>query len=97
MATIRFVPPTSGAASIKVSGGRSYSAATGGTVDVPDFDAPALEANGWISVAKSVGTTAQRPILLAIARGYFYHDTTLGVNIVWDGITWRSCDTGANA
>ena len=89
------VPPSSGAASIRVNG-RTYTAAVGGTVDVPDFDALHLEASGWVPVARSVGATTARPILAPKDRGYQYHDTTLQLNIVWDGVNWRSCDTGAN-
>ena len=87
-----------------VVNGRTYTATPGGTpLDVPDFDAKLLEANGWIKMADlGDGTTAQRqaqslllPGLGAPMAGDEYYDQTLGMSVVYDGINWRRPDTGA--
>lgn len=90
MANILVMPPPRGGKT--TINGRLYSAAAGSTLQVPDFDAGVLAANGWTLVA-TVGTTAQRP-----ANPYqsmFYHDTTLGYVIVFEGAVWRNPNTGA--
>ena len=46
------------------SNGRNYSGSPGAAVDVPDFDVPALSANGWVKVALS-GPTGARPTAAA--------------------------------
>jgi hypothetical protein len=77
--------------------GRTYSVAAGASIDVPDFDAFVLLSEGWInaaggSTATTVGTTAQRPT--NPAKNQTYHDTTLGLTIVFDGKSWRNPATG---
>lgn len=93
MATMRMVPPAPGqGANPCTVNGRTYTAAAGVLIDVPDFDAFVLEANGWIG-ANTVGTTAARPT--NPKKRDRYNDTTLGYVIVWDGGTWRNLTTGA--
>ena len=88
MPSIRVMPPSSGATSHTVNG-RTYSAAVGSSLDVPDFDAYVLIANGWTSAAGGgVGTSSQRP--LNPPKQTQFHDTTLGLTIVWDGKAWRN-------
>ena len=87
MANIRLFPPTSGATSHTVNG-RTYSAAVGASLDIPDFDANVLMANGWTAAAPGgVGATSQRPV--NPAKGTQFHDTTLGKIVTWDGKVWR--------
>ena len=96
--TIQFMPPGNGKNNpCKVSGGRSYSCALNATILVPDFDAPTLDANGWIRCAgHGTGTTAQRPTV-GLFPGFTYLDTTVGSNVIWDGFVWRSHVTGIAA
>jgi hypothetical protein len=61
--TTRMFPPTSGN-KIGRANGRVYSTAAA-TLDVPDFDALGLEANGWVNLGQ-VGATSARP---AAVRG----------------------------
>lgn len=90
---IRVMPPASGTTSHTVNG-RTYSAAVGTTLDVPDFDAQVLMANGWTAVATGgVGTTTQRPV--NPSKQTQFHDNTLGYVIVYDGKSWRNPATGA--
>ena len=81
-----------------VANGRTYSAAAGQPLDVPDFDAGVLEANSWIRVAPSGPTTA-RPAgaigLYPASRGATFFDTTLGKIIICDGTVWRDPATGS--
>lgn len=99
MATIRLLPPgnaTLGQNPITVHG-RTYSCALGSTLDVPDFDAAVMRANGWtdsVEQAAGTGTTANRP-KTGLVRGERYIDTTLAIVIQWDGATWRNPVTGA--
>ena len=94
MANIRLFPPTSGATSHTVNG-RTYSAAAGTTIDVPDFDAAVLQANGWTAAAPGgVGTTAQRPV--NPSKGTQFHDTSLSKVVTWDGKTWRDTSSAAS-
>lgn len=93
MATMRLMPPSTGATSITVNN-RLYSCAVGSTIDVPGFDAYIMLANGWLaSAAHSTGTTANRPV--NPKKGTQFLDTTLGALIVFDGKTWRNHQTGA--
>lgn len=92
----RLLPPLNVQMQTLSVDGRSYSGTPGQVLDVPDFDAGQLEANGWTPIAQS-GTTAQRPALAAVARGTHYFDTTLAALIAWDGATWRNPATGAAA
>lgn len=88
MANIRMMPPSSGATSHTVNG-RTYSAVVGTSLDVPDFDALVLQANGWTAAASGgVGVTAQRPV--NPVKGTQFHDTTLGATITYDGKVWRN-------
>lgn len=83
---------------VKVNG-RTYSCALGSTVTVPDFDAPALSANGWITFPGTAGTTAQRPTKTPDGQPLpvptIYNDTTLGYGVIWDGVNWRHPQSGA--
>lgn len=77
--------------------GRTYSVATNGTIDVPDFDAVVLLADGWINAAggsalTTSGPTGARPA--KPSKGQTFHDTTLGVTIVHDQSNWRNPATG---
>jgi len=99
MSTIRLMPPadaTFGPNPITVNG-RTYSAAVGATIDVPDFDALVMKSNGWTASVEhttGVGTTAARPTV-GLTRGVRYLDSTLGYVIQWDGKAWRNPATGA--
>lgn len=91
---VRMLPPGDKVASvgtIKSQSGRSYSAAAGVTVDVPEFDVPNLEANGWVKLAY-VGPTTSRPGVPA--RGMIYIDTTITKTVVWEGSAWRDLIAG---
>ena len=91
----RMMPPANGPFTTVVNG-RNYSCAVGATIDVPEFDAAVLGANGWMFAATGgVGSTAARPVLLPSQKGTQYHDSTLGFNITWDGKTWRNPTNGA--
>jgi hypothetical protein len=88
--------PVTSQQSMQVNG-RTYSAAPGSVIDVPDMDGAVLAANGWIRVAAS-GTTAQRPTNTSApfratpdAR---YWDTTLSKMVIYDGVSWRDPATG---
>ena len=90
----RVLPPnTTGTDTITVNG-RTYSAVAGGFLDVPDFDAAVMLANGWVRGALGgSGTTSQRPVNPSINT--IYMDTSLSLLIVWDGKKWRNKITGA--
>jgi hypothetical protein len=98
--TTRMLPPvlplTSAMQKITVNG-RSYSAAAGSYLDVPDTDAVGLQANGWTLVAL-VGTTAARPTgtlgVNSQRAGTLYLDTTLTKFIISDGVNWRDPTSG---
>lgn len=82
--------------------GRTYTCAVGSAILVPDQDAQVFLANGWIQAANAAGTTAQRPPSVVpggkpLALGYQYFDTTLNVNVLWNGKNWVRHDTGALA
>lgn len=94
MATVRMLPPATGNATHIVNG-RTYVGVVGTPQDVPDFDAPTLQANGWqITDPHGSGTTSTRPA--SPFKGMRFTDTTLGVSICWDGKTWRNPITGAS-
>lgn len=101
MQSFRILPPVSlGAQTTKVNG-RTYTAAPGTFLDVPDADAQVHAAAGWTKVAFS-GPTGARPTTNAsggpygvASRGMFFVDTTLSAVIVFDGATWRNPITGA--
>jgi hypothetical protein len=96
----RMLPPIAVTAQTMTVNGRTYAAAPGSALDVPDFDAGALAANGWIKVAPS-GPTSARPTPAATGAPYIggvgshFYDTTLAQLIVFDGATWRNPATGA--
>lgn len=97
MANILMQPPATGNKTTRING-RTYTGVLGTPQTVPDFDADALQANGWMRVAVT-GTTAQRPtsagVGVPLAVGYSYNDTTLAAMIRWDGAKWRDAITGA--
>jgi len=102
MATHRMLPPANAAQGPNpcVVNGRLYTCALGATIDVADFDAAVLQANGWTMATNAgSGTTAQRPAASAasqpLKRGTTYNDTTVGKVIMWDGATWRDHTSGA--
>jgi hypothetical protein len=94
---IRLLPPIEPSHDAYVINGRSYSASPGSVLDVLDYDAAVLEANGWIHVAPS-GPTSARPTgrlgLYSAAAGQSYFDTTLGKLIISDGQNWRDPANG---
>jgi hypothetical protein len=98
--TWRLLPPVAVSKQTIVVNGRTYSGAPGQALDVPDYDAGQLTANGWIDVAPS-GPTSKRPAAntttapYQAANGTEYFDTTLNALIVFDGLTWRNPATGA--
>lgn len=95
MTTHRMLPPADGNHGTITVNGRTYTCALGSSIDVPDFDGVIMQANGWtISAAGGAGATAARPVLVSNQRGYQFHDSTLGKNIVWDGKTWRDPTNG---
>jgi len=101
--TVRVFPPSNPNRSPHVINGRTYTCPTGSYLDVPDDDAYALNANGWILAAGrpgQVGTNAQRPTSYVgdgtkPAPGTTFLDTTLGFIIVYDGLVWRNPSSGA--
>jgi hypothetical protein len=112
MPNVRLIPPSVGALNC-VANGRTYTGVAGATLDVPDFDAAVLTANGWTvsgevgatavltangwTVSGEVGATAGRPLLNRGDRGREFVDTTLAAVIRWDGKAWRNKITGASA
>jgi hypothetical protein len=95
MPTFRMFPALTVGQQVLTANGRGYSGAPGAAIDVPDFDAGVLAANGWTRVALS-GPTSARPTTnpntsppYVAARSLPYLDTTLGKIVVFDGATWR--------
>src|ERR1700722_19436113 len=91
MQNFRMLPPVAVGAQTVTHHGRSYTAAPGQTLDVPDADAQVLAAAGWCKVAFS-GPTASRPTTsqangsyFTAARGTRFLDTTLNAVIIFDG------------
>lgn len=92
--TMRLLPPATGNATHAVCG-RTYVGVVGTPQDVPDFDAPVLQANGWQIVdPHGSGVTATRPV--NPKKDMRFTDTTLGVSILFDGKVWRNPVTGAS-
>ena len=92
MATKRVFPPNDGRLSTTVNG-RTYTFPSGSYIDVPDFDADVLVANGWSAAAShGADVTAARPT--NPKKGATFLDTTLGYNVVFDGKYWRNPVTG---
>jgi len=94
MATVRLAPPASGPPTIRVNG-RTHTCAQGATIDVPQFDADELAANGWIVLARAVGATAARPVNPPV--GTVFSDTTVGAAVVWNGKSWLHHQLGSVA
>jgi hypothetical protein len=95
MPLLRMLAPAGPATTTTRVNGRAYTGTPGTPIDVPDFDAFALEANGWLTTAlHGVGTTAARP--LNPFKGMVYLDTTLAVPIKYDGANWRNQSSGAS-
>jgi hypothetical protein len=97
--TIRLMPPANSSLQNPITvNGRTYVCASGGTIDVPDFDAYLLQANGWTPAAGG-GTGSVRPTAMPngqpLKRGTTFNDTTIGKIIMWDGAVWRDHTTGA--
>jgi hypothetical protein len=93
MPNIRVLPPDSNPVTTIVNG-RAYSTTGGNPLDVPDFDALVLKANGWhISAVGGVGATTVRPA--NPTKNTRFADTSLGVEITFDGRNWRNSITGA--
>ena len=96
---IRMLPPAAVQKQTMTINGRAYTAAAGSFLDVADFDAGGLNANGWISVAPSGPTSARLTGALgpyAAAPGVRYFDTTINALIIYDGATWRSPVDGSS-
>lgn len=95
---IRMLPPTNIQDQTLTVNGRNYSGQPGAALDVPDFDAQQLQANGWTWVAPS-GASSERPTsaqgLYPASVGAQFFDTTLNALIIFDGATWRNPATGA--
>ncbi len=92
MANHRLLAPVNAQYQTMQANGRTYSCEPGSFLDVPNFDAAILEANGWVFVALS-GTTAERTA--APVRGQQFYDTSLSKFIIFDGATWCDCAGGA--
>ncbi|MCW2285691.1 hypothetical protein M2323_001985 [Rhodoblastus acidophilus] len=94
---IRMLPPTDVRYQSRTFCGRIYTGAPGVAIDVVDFDAAELSANGWVWIAPS-GPTSSRPAgalgPYPAAPGVHFFDTTLNALIVFDGATWRNPATG---
>ena len=100
MPTVRLLPPVNVQQQTLTVNGHTYSSTPGHVVDVLDFDATVLTANGWLRVAQS-GTTAQRATSsqgngFAAAPGTPFYDTTVGALLIYDGSAWRSPVDGAS-
>lgn len=92
--TMIVMPPADGLHPSITVNGRSYTCALGSSISVPDQDGAVMLHNGWIAASVGgSGTTAQRPA--NPKKGQEYHDTTLGYVIRFDGLNWRSPNTGA--
>lgn len=93
----RMLPPTQVAYQTRTVNGRTYTGVPGVAIDIPDFDADVLAANGWTDTGPS-GTTDQRPTgtmgRYNASAGSRFFDTTLGKDIVSDGVNWRDPATG---
>jgi hypothetical protein len=101
--TTRMMPPTDVRYQTRVVNGRSYTGTPGTALNILDWDADMLEANGWTRVAWT-GQTSERPVNIVgpgvMARtilypGLKFFDETLGYLIEYDGATWRNPATGA--
>jgi len=53
--TIIVAPPADGRSNSITVNGRTYTCAIGSTIDVPDFDAEVMGANGWLIIDTRAG------------------------------------------
>jgi len=80
--------------------GRTYSGSPGTVLDVSDFDAIPLQAQGWVPVCFGLPALVQGGSGATWARpatpkyGCHFFDTTLGKLVVWDGDAWRDPGSG---
>jgi hypothetical protein len=98
--TVQVTPGVGAPTTVTVPGGRTYTCAIGSTIQVPDSDALILLANSWLRSANATGTTAARPTAVAggaIPLNYEYYDTTLSVNVMWNGKNWVKHTDGSIA
>ena len=102
--TVRLLPPASpiGNSDSILNGpnpatvnGRTYSCALGSAIDVPYQDAVILINNDWSAFGWGSGPTSARPSGINVVPGMLWLDTTLGVAIMWDGLTWRGYNGAA--
>lgn len=91
--TVRLMPPETAVTSASITvNGRSYTCSVASTIDVPDADALVMRANGWLASATG-GVGATRPA--NPKKNTTFHDTSLNINIIFDGKVWRNPNTGA--
>ena len=90
---MRIMPPADGLHPTITVNGRTYTCALGSTIDVPDQDGVVMTHNGWVAGAPMAAATTARPT--SPVKGQIFHDTTLGINIVYDGKVWRNPTSGA--
>ena len=97
MNLVRLVTPATGNRTMSCED-RVYSAEIGVANFIPDFDAPALIANGWLPCQADENTLAgpsgERPE--APYLGQLFTDTTVGTSMVFDGQRWRDAATHAD-
>jgi hypothetical protein len=95
---IRMLIPANPQKNPLVVNSRTYGGPAGQPLDIPDFDAAVLEANGWARVAPS-GPTSARPTgtlgLYQATDGAKFFDTTLGYVVEFSSGAWRNPATGA--
>jgi hypothetical protein len=96
----RVLPPVAVRSQTLTVNGRNYTGAPGVAMDVPDFDAQVLGANGWICCCPS-GPTSARPTTnpnisapYTAAPSSKFYDTSIGKMLIFDGATWRDPATG---
>ena len=96
--TTRIGPPANtsiGPSPFTAQHGLVLKCAVGSALDVDDHVAQQAANNGW-HIFALVGTTAQRPTASwVLKRDLRYIDTTLGLEIMFDGVQWRNPVTGA--
>jgi hypothetical protein len=89
MATYNAMPPKPTVASqtsiTATVNGRTYTCAVGSSIQVPDFDAFELSANGW-GVLPYVPTGGSRPS--APIAWQIWYDANPGTTIWWNGSGW---------
>ena len=91
------LPPSAASSATTKVNGRTYTCAAGALLSgVPQFDVPALEANGWTKTTSGgSGATAARPA--NPTRGQTFYDTTVGAMLIWTGTIWAHEATGASS